>query len=110
VWFGQYFNAAISKFDPKTEKFTVHKLPGPHPTIYGLGVDPKDNVWGVSHFNEATYRIDPAGKVVAYPSPYISRGSRDLWPDAQGRMWYGAQPEFKVGYFYVRSAPAGGTQ
>ncbi|MBI3048075.1 MAG: carboxypeptidase regulatory-like domain-containing protein [Acidobacteria bacterium] len=102
IWFGQYFNGSIAKFDPKTEQFTVYKLPGPHPTIYGLGVDHNDNIWGVSHFNEATYRIDPSGRMVAYPSPYISRGTRDLWPDAQGRMWYGAQPEFKVGYFYVR--------
>ena len=102
IWFAQYFNASIAKFEPKTEKFTVYKLPGPYPTIYGLGVDAKDNIWGVSHFNEATYRIDPSGKVVAYPSPYISRGTRDMWVDAQGRMWYGVQPEFKVGYLYIR--------
>ena len=110
IWFGQYFNGSIAMFDPKTEQFAEYKLPGPHPTVYGLGIDQKDNIWGISHFNEATFRVEPNGKVTAYPSPYISRGTRDLWPDAQGNMWYGVQVEYKVGYFYLRSNPAGGTQ
>jgi virginiamycin B lyase len=103
IWMGQYFNGSIAKFDPKTQEFTEYKLPGPHPTIYGLGVDHQDNVWGVSHFNEATFRVDPTGRVTMYPSPYIDRSTRDLWPDAQGRMWYGAQVYYKVGYFYLRN-------
>ena len=101
VWFGQYFNGSIGKFDPKTQKFTEYKLPGPYPTVYGFGIDHNDNAWGVSHFNEATFRVDPTGKVVAYPSPYITRGSRDLKVDAKNRMWGGIQPEYKIGYFYL---------
>jgi virginiamycin B lyase len=101
VWFGQYFNGSISRFDPKTQKFTEYKLPGPYPTVYGFGIDHNDNAWGVSHFNEATFRVDPTGKVVAYPSPYYTRGSRDLKVDAKNRMWGGIQPEYKIGYFYL---------
>ena len=110
IWFGQYFNGSIGKFDPKTKQFVEYKLPGPYPTVYGFGIDKNDHVWGVSHFNEATFEVTPAGKVTAYPSPYLTRGTRDLKVGAQNRMWGGIQPEYKIGYFYVRKAEAGGTQ
>lgn len=108
-WFAQYFNGSIAKLDKDTQDITEYKLPGPHPTVYGFGIDKNDNVWGVSHFNEATYRVEPTGKVTAYPSPYNSRGSRDLKMDAQNRMWGGIQVNYRIGYFYVRGvsdAPA----
>jgi streptogramin lyase len=101
VWFGQYFSGSIGKFDPKTETFSEYKLPGPYPTVYGFGIDHNDNAWGVSHFNEATFRVDSTGKVVAYPSPYYTRGSRDLKVDAKNHVWGGIQPEYKIGYFYL---------
>jgi hypothetical protein len=41
--------------------------------------------------------------VTEYPSPYGERGTRDMFEDAQGRIWFGAQPYFKAGYFRVRS-------
>ena len=43
------------------------------------------------------------GKVTEYPSPYGERGTRDMFEDAQGRIWYGAQPYFKAGWFRVRT-------
>jgi len=36
-------------------------------------------------------------------APYGERGTRDMFEDKQGRMWYGAQPYFKVGYVRIRS-------
>ena len=99
--FGQYFNGSIGKLDPKTGDITEIKLPGAYPTVYGFGIDKNDNAWGVSHFNEATFRVDPTGKVIAYPSPYYTRGSRDLKVDAQNRMWEGIQPDYRIGYFYL---------
>ena len=101
VMFGQYFNGSIGKLDPKTGDITEIKLPGAYPTVYGFGIDKNDNAWGVSHFNEATFRVDPTGKVIAYPSPYYTRGSRDLKVDAQNRMWECIQPDYRIGYFYL---------
>jgi streptogramin lyase/mono/diheme cytochrome c family protein len=101
VWFGQYFNGTIGKLEPRTQEIVEYKLPGPYPTVYGFGLDKQDNAWGVSHFNEATFRVDPTGKVTAYPSPYFTRGSRDLKVDAKGRMWGGIQPDYRIGYFYI---------
>ena len=34
---------------------------------------------------------------------------REFFRDAQGRMWYGTNPNNKVGYFYL-AAKSGGTQ
>ncbi len=107
VWFGQYFDGAIAKFDPKTEKFTQYKLPGPMPTVYGLGIDANDNVWYASMYTDVIGRIDPkTGKIVEFPSPYGERATRDMWPDAQGRMWFGNQPYRSVGSIYVRPSNA----
>ncbi len=109
IWFAAYFNGYIARFDPKTEKFTTYKLPGPMPTPYGLEVDHTGNVWYTSMYTDVTGHIDvKTGKIVEYPSPYGERGDRDLDEDAEGRIWYGAQPYFKVGYFYVRDSKATG--
>jgi virginiamycin B lyase len=107
VWIGQYFGGSISKFDPRTEKFTEYKLPGPMPTVYGMGIDASDNVWYASMYTDVIGRIDPkTGKIVEFPSPYGERATRDMWSDAQGRMWFGNQPYLSVGSIYVRPGNA----
>lgn len=107
VWFGQYFDGAIAKFDPRTEKFTQYKLPGPMPTVYGLGMDASDNVWYASMYTDVIGRIDSkTGKIVEFPSPYGERATRDMWADAQGRIWFGNQPYRSVGSIYVRPSNA----
>ena len=47
---------------------------------------------------------DPkTGKVMEFPSPYGERGTRDMFEDSTGRIWYGAQPYGKVGYVRLRT-------
>jgi streptogramin lyase len=56
-------------------------------------------------YTDVMGKLDPkTGQVTEYPSPYGERGTRDMSVDAQGRIWYGAQPYFKAGYFRVRTA------
>lgn len=105
IWVGDYFGGNLTRFDPNTKEFKEFKLPGPMPTPYGMGIDHNDNIWYASMYTDVMGRLDPkTGKVTEYPSPYGERGTRDLFEDAQGRVWYGAQPYFKVGYVRVRSA------
>ena len=79
-------------------------MPGPMPTPYGFTVDHNDHVWYASMYTDVMGELNPTtGKFIEYPSPYGERGTRDLTEDAQGRIWYGAQPYFKVGYVRVRS-------
>ena len=74
------------------------------PTPYGIGVDHNDNLWYASMYTDVIGKLDPkTGKVIEYPTPYGERGTRDMFEDAQGRIWYGAQPYGKVGYVRLRT-------
>jgi virginiamycin B lyase len=104
VWIGDYFGGSLTRFDPGSKEFKVFKLPGPMPTPYGLAIDHDDNIWYASMYTDVMGRLDPkTGKVTEYPSPYGERGTRDMFEDSAGRIWYGAQPYFKAGYFRLRS-------
>jgi virginiamycin B lyase len=108
VWMGDYFGGSLTRFDPNTKEFKVFKLPGPMPTPYGVGVDHNDNIWYASMYTDVIGKLDPqTGKITVYPSPYGERGTRDMFEDNQGRMWYGAQPYYKAGYVKLRTE--GGT-
>jgi virginiamycin B lyase len=104
IWFGDYFGGNLTRFDPKTQTFKEFKLPGPMPTPYGIGVDHNDNLWYASMYTDVIGKLDPkTGKVIEYPTPYGERGTRDMFEDTQGRIWYGAQPYGKVGYVRLRT-------
>jgi virginiamycin B lyase len=104
IWFGDYFGGNLTRFNPKTQTFKEFKLPGPMPTPYGIGVDHNDNLWYASMYTDVIGKLDPkTGKVIEYPTPYGERGTRDMFEDAQGRIWYGAQPYGKVGYVRLRT-------
>lgn len=106
IWFGDYFGGNLTRFDPKTHAFKEFKLPGPMPTPYGISVDHNDHLWYASMYTDVIGMLDPkTGKVIEYPSPYGERGTRDMFEDAQGRIWYGAQPYGKVGYVRLRTDP-----
>ena len=104
IWFGDYFGGNLTRFDPKAQTFKEFKLPGPMPTPYGIGVDHNDHLWYASMYTDVIGMLDPkTGKVIEYPTPYGERGTRDMFEDAQGRIWYGAQPYGKVGYVRLRT-------
>ena len=105
IWFADYFGGQAVEFDPNTKQFKYFKMPGPMPTPYGFAIDHNDNIWYASMYDEVMGKLDPkTAKFTQYPDPYVEKGTRDMIEDAQGRMWYGAQPYMKVGYFHVRSA------
>jgi virginiamycin B lyase len=105
VWCADYFGGNLTRFDPKTETFKIFQIPGPTPTPYGMGVDHNDNVWYTSFYTDVTGKLDPkTGKFTEYPSPYAERSTRDLNEDAKGRIWFGAENIFRVGYFRLRTA------
>jgi len=103
VWIADYFGGHAVRFDPNTKTFKAYKMPGPMPTPYGFEVDHNDNVWYASMYQDGMGRLDPnTGKFTEYPSPYNEKGTRDMFAGTQGRIWYGAQPNFKVGYVRLR--------
>jgi streptogramin lyase len=74
-----------------------------------MGFDADGYLWYDSHRLDLMGRLDTkTGKVTEYPAPHSEIAMREFFRDAQGRMWYGSNPNNKVGYFYL--AKTDGTQ
>ena len=111
VWFAEYTDSRIGRFDPQKETFKEFQLPHRETKPYALGIAPDHSLWYSGEHNDVVGRLDPdTGKVVEYPMPYTDNGMRDFFLDKEGHMWYGSPPNNRVGYFYLstrqRSADA----
>ena len=102
IWFAEYTDSKIGRFDPVKERFTEYALPHQHTAPYALGIAPDHKVWYSGEHRDVIGRLDPeSGKVVEYPMPYSDNGMRDFFLDKDGRFWYGSPPNNRIGYFYV---------
>jgi virginiamycin B lyase len=108
VWFCEYEAGKIGRFDPKTETFKEYSLPGGRPTPYALVIDKNTgHVWFSSMEMDTVSELDPAtGKITLFPFVYAENGMRDFFQDAEGRIWWGSQPNNRVGYFYLAGSAA----
>ena len=53
-------------------------------------------------------RFDPkTGQVTEYPFPQSELSMREFFCDSEGRMWFGTNPNNKVGYFYLVAKGSG---
>jgi len=76
--------------------------------LNALGIDADGNIWYDSHRLDVMGRFDPkTGKVTEYPFPHSELSMREFFRDDQGRMWYGTNPNNKVGYFYLTGKSGG---
>jgi hypothetical protein len=51
-------------------------------------VEGTSSIWSV--YTDVIGRLDPkSGKMAEFPSPYGERGTRDMFEDSTGRIWYG---------------------
>jgi streptogramin lyase len=67
-----------------------------------MGFDADGYLWYDSHRMDLLGRFDTkTGKVIEYPAPHSELAMREFFCDSQGRMWYGTNPNNKVGYFYL---------
>jgi virginiamycin B lyase len=108
VWFAEYQNGKIGRFDPKTEMFKEYDLPGGKEEFpYAVGIDSDDNIWYASYYMDVLGRLDQkTGKITEFPFPHSEITIREILRDAQGRMWYGSPSNNKVGYFYLTGSAA----
>jgi virginiamycin B lyase len=103
LWFGEYENGKVGRFDPKTETFKEYDLPGGKDVFpYAIGIDQEDYVWYSSYYRDTLGRLDPkTGNITEYPFPHSENTIREFFRDAQGHMWYGSPSNNRVGYFYL---------
>jgi streptogramin lyase len=74
-----------------------------------MGFDADGYLWYDSHNMDVLARFDTkTGDVVEYPVPHSEIAMREFFRDEQGRMWYGTNPNNRVGYFYLTGR--GGTE
>ncbi len=79
-------------FDPSSKQFTMYDLPYPS-SPYSLYVDArpgvKGYVWVGNHDRDSLIRFDPdTEEMIEYPLPGLQTQLRDIWPDAEGRLWF----------------------
>ncbi|MCU0870690.1 MAG: hypothetical protein MUF30_14045 [Burkholderiales bacterium] len=94
VWFAEYHNSGLGRFDPKTESFRHYALTVGAPTnIRRLGVDSKNFIWSATWGsralqNGALYRVDPGtGAVDEYPIGIPYANPYDVEIDANDTVW-----------------------
>jgi streptogramin lyase len=88
VWFGYYEGGALGTIDPETMELTEYDL-GYRASAYAVHVDDEDYVWASSFERSSLIRFDPRTEEML-EHPWASpRGIvRDIWPDADGNMWF----------------------
>lgn len=96
VWFAEYHNSGVARFDPKTETFRHYRIADEAPTnIRRVGIDSRNKVWVVTWGsrgmrNGALYRLDPEagavkqykiGALISFANPYDAEvdGADNVW-------------------------------
>jgi virginiamycin B lyase len=88
VWFGYYEGGAIGMVDPVTMQLTDFPLPY-RGSAYAIHVDDHDDVWAASYERGSLIRLDAKTHALTeYPWPSPGGIVRDIWPDAEGNLWY----------------------
>jgi streptogramin lyase/mono/diheme cytochrome c family protein len=94
IWFAEYHNSGVGRFDPATEEFTHFEITKERPTnMRRLGADSKNNIWTATwgsrgYQNGSLFRLDPRTREVKswhlgipYSNPY------DTAPDNADNVW-----------------------
>jgi len=60
VWVAEWNSGNLSRYEPKTGKWSAWRAPGDEPHIYAVYVDESDKVWAADWSAQAMLRFDPA--------------------------------------------------
>ncbi len=92
VWYVEYHDSHVVRYDPETKKFTKFKVKSAPAQMRRLGVGNDDTIWyGVygtvgkkgklGHLNPTTGAMEEFELPVEFSNPY------DAWPDEQDNIW-----------------------
>jgi streptogramin lyase len=102
AWYGEWSTGNVFQKDSESGDIKVIPIPGEMPMPDALGVDDEDQVWYYSWAQSELGRVNAeSGDVVIYPVPYVDMTMRMFNKDSKGRLWFGAPPANRVGYFYL---------
>ena len=98
VWFTVIGGDMLGKWDRKTEKSTVWKVPTQGAAPYGISLDKDENVWFAEFRRGKIARFDPkTEQFTEYPALTQPTTIRRLGVDSTGMVWYGGFSTGKLG-------------
>ena len=70
MWFAQFYGNAMTMFDPRTQKFTVYKVPTKFSNPYDVQFDDKTYLWGGGMGSDLVNRVNTmTGEFTEYLLP-----------------------------------------
>ena len=87
VWFANFHNCRVTRFDPATEEFTEFVSPSNPCTLRRLGVDSAGTIWYGAFSKGMLGKLDPeSGEMTEYR---IGRFSEpyEAWVDPEDKIW-----------------------
>ena len=98
VWFTVIGGDMLGKWDRKTEKATVWKVPTQGAAPYGISLDKDENVWFAEFRRGKIAKFDPKTETFTeYPALTQPTTIRRLGVDSTGTVWYGGFSTGKLG-------------
>jgi len=87
VWVAEWNSGNLSRYEPKSGKWSSWKAPGEAPRIYAVYVDETDKVWAAEWAAQAMLRFDPAtGKFERFKSSSAYANVRQIH-GRKGEVW-----------------------
>jgi virginiamycin B lyase len=59
IWVAEWFSGNLSRYEPRTGKWSTWKAPGEGPQVYAVYVDETDKVWVADWASQSMLRFDP---------------------------------------------------
>ena len=97
VWFTVIAGDMLGKWDRKTEKAKVWKVPTAGAAPYGITLDPEENVWLAEFRRGKIARFDPKSEKFTEYSALTPTTIRRLGVESLGNVWYGGFSSGKLG-------------
>jgi virginiamycin B lyase len=60
LWVAVWYSGNLSRYEPKSGKWSAWKAPGDNPQVYAVYVDETDKVWASEWASQTMLRFDPA--------------------------------------------------
>ncbi|OGA64982.1 MAG: lyase [Betaproteobacteria bacterium RIFCSPLOWO2_12_FULL_65_14] len=87
VWVAEWNSGNLSRYEPKTGRWSSWKAPGDAPQVYAVYVDETDKVWAAEWAAQAMLRFDPASaKFESYKSSSPHPNVRQIH-GRKGEVW-----------------------
>jgi virginiamycin B lyase len=87
VWVAEWNSGNLSRYEPKSGKWSKWQAPGDEPHVYAVYVDETDKVWAAEWTAQVMLRFDPASeKFESYKSSSSRPNVRQIH-GRKGEVW-----------------------